>query len=129
MDERLHGKTSHTLELRGARRTFRKSIPKGFSCPFFRLVDKVRMMAKMCLPEVGKCLPEVKMCLPEVEMMFAGSGDVFAGSGDVFAGSGNVVAMNRKLRVFWKTKIQACGGPFCLTFLKKRLTQNGGIWG
>ncbi len=45
-------------------------------------------------------------------MMFAGSGDVFAGSGDVVAGSGNVVAMNRKLRVFWKTKIQACGGPF-----------------
>ena len=70
------------------------------------------MMAKMCLPEVGKCLPEVKMCLPEVDVMFAGSGDVLAGSGDVVAGSGNVVAMSRKLRVFWKTKIQACGGPF-----------------
>ena len=62
-----------------------------------RLVDKVRMMAKMCLPEVGKCLPEVKMCLPEVEMMFAGSGDGLAGSGDMVAGGGDVVEMDRKL--------------------------------
>ncbi len=43
---------------------------------FLRLVHKIRMMGKMCVPEVGKCLPEVKMRLPEVEMMFAGSGDV-----------------------------------------------------
>ena len=76
------------------------------------------MMAKMCLPEVRKCLMGVKMCLPEVEMMFAGSGDGLAGSGDVVAGSGNVVAMNRKLRVFWKTKIQACGGLFWRLFGK-----------
>ena len=62
-----------------------------------RLVHKLRMMGKMCLPEVEKCLPEVKMCLPEVEMMFAGSGDGLAGSGDMVAGSGDVVEMDRKL--------------------------------
>ena len=82
------------------------------------LVHKLRMMAKMCLPEVGKCLPEVRMCLPEVEMMFAGSGDVLAGSGDVVAGSGNVGDASQKLRVFWKTKIQACGGSFLGLFGK-----------
>ena len=92
-------------------------IPHGSDTPWAgypmgRLVDKLRMMAKICLPEVRKCLPGVEMCLPEVEMMFAGSGDGLAGSGDVVAGSGNVGDVSRKLRVFWKTKIQAGGGSF-----------------
>ena len=80
------------------------------------------MIAKICLPEVGTCLPEVKMCLPEVEMMFAGSGDVWAGSGDVVAGSGNVGDVSRKLRVFWKMKIQGGGGSFFGLFGKS-------VWG
>ncbi len=64
-----------------------------------------------CLPEVEMYLPEVEMCLPELEMSSPGSGNVVAGSGDV-------VAMHRKLRVFWKTTIQACGGSFLGLFAK-----------